>query len=72
MDTTVAAEAPVADSVFLRMPRVRQITGLGRSTIYRLMKAHRFPAPYRLAERAVAWKQTDIDQWSAARPQQKA
>lgn len=54
--------------VFLRMPTVRQMTGLGRSTIYRLMALKQFPEAVRLGPRAVAWRLTDIDQWSAERP----
>jgi prophage regulatory protein len=53
---------------FLRIRAVTRMTGLGRSTIYRLMAAKQFPAPVRLAQRAVAWRQTDLERWSAARP----
>lgn len=54
--------------VFLRMPTVMRITGLGRSTIYRLIADQKFPSPVRLGPRAVAWRRTDLDQWSEARP----
>jgi prophage regulatory protein len=54
--------------VFLRMPTVMRITGLGRSTIYRLIADRKFPSPVRLGPRAVAWRRTDLDQWSDARP----
>lgn len=54
--------------VFVRMPRLRQMTGLGRSTIYRLMAQNLFPSPMRLGPRAVGWRLSDIDAWSAARP----
>lgn len=50
----------------LRLPQVVQRTGLGRSTIYRLMACRRFPLPVRLADRAVGWRQSDLDAWSAA------
>jgi prophage regulatory protein len=53
---------------FLRMPSVLKKTGLGRSTIYRLMSENKFPAPVRLADRAVGWRRSDLDRWSAARP----
>jgi prophage regulatory protein len=62
-----ALEAPV----FLRLPSVLRLTGLGRSTIYRLMAEHQFPNPVRLGPRAVAWRSTDLDQWSAERPVSK-
>lgn len=66
-DTTPPpVEAPPA--VFLRMTGVMHMTGLGRSTIYRLMAEQKFPAPVRLSRRAVAWRRADLEQWSADRP----
>jgi len=53
---------------FLRMPSVIRRTGLGRSTIYRLIAERKFPSPVRLAGRAVGWRRTDLDRWSEARP----
>ena len=64
-------KSPVAEaqtSVFVRMPAVVRMTGLGRSTIYRLMAEDKFPSPVRLAKRAVAWRRIDLEQWSAGRP----
>lgn len=60
------ADAP--PTVFLRMSAVVRMTGLGRSTIYRLMAEDKFPSPVRLAKRAVAWRRIDLEQWSAGRP----
>ena len=37
----------------LRLPAVLQATGLARSTVYRMMAEHTFPAPIKLAKRAV-------------------
>ena len=54
--------------VFLRMPTVMRITGLGRSTIYRLMAERKFPSPVKLAGRAIGWRRTDLDLWIEARP----
>ena len=65
------ASAGRADSmtpVFLRMPTVMRMTGLGRSTIYRLIADQKFPCPVRLGPRAVAWRRSDLDRWSEARP----
>lgn len=61
-----AAEAQAA--VFIRMGTVMRITGLGRSTIYRLMAEDKFPSPVRLAKRAIAWRRIDLDRWSEGRP----
>ena len=54
---------------FVRMRVVVQMTGLGRSTIYRLIAVRQFPSPVRLASRAVAWRRADLERWSEARPQ---
>lgn len=54
--------------VFLRMRSVVQITGLGKSTIYRLIASKQFPSPVRLTSHAVAWRSSDIEAWSETRP----
>jgi prophage regulatory protein len=61
-----AAEAQA--TLFIRMAVVIRITGLGRSTIYRLMAEDKFPSPVRLAKRAIAWRRADLDRWSEGRP----
>ncbi len=55
-------------SLFLRLPAVMKLTGLGRSTIYRMVADKRFPCPVQIASRAVAWRRTDLDRWSESRP----
>jgi prophage regulatory protein len=40
----------------LRLPAVLKVTGLGRSTVYRMVAEHTFPAPVKLAKRAVGWR----------------
>jgi prophage regulatory protein len=64
--TTTRTDTTTA--VFLRMPTVMRMTGLGRSTIYRLIADQKFPCPVRLGPRAVAWRRSDLDRWSEARP----
>ncbi len=51
----------------LRLPRVEERTGLKKSSLYAGAKAGTFPAPVRLSARAVAWRESDIDRWIAAR-----
>ncbi len=60
--------ADTQPTMFVRMSAVVRLTGLGRSTIYRLMAENKFPSPVRLAKRAVAWRRIDLDQWGAGRP----
>ena len=55
-------------ALFLRMTAVTRLTGLGRSTIYRLVAQDKFPSPVRLGDRAVAWRRADLERWSEGRP----
>lgn len=47
----------------LRLPDVKDRTGLSRSTIYALIAAGRFPHQIQLGPRAVGWREADIDTW---------
>jgi prophage regulatory protein len=58
---------PARPGKLIRLPLVEDRTGLGKSSIYAGVKAGTFPAPVRLSARAVAWRESDIDQWIAAR-----
>jgi prophage regulatory protein len=64
-DTTRAASA--APRMFVRLPAVLATTGLGRSTIYRLVAEGSFPSPVKLGRRAVAWRWADIERWGCSR-----
>jgi prophage regulatory protein len=66
--TQTAATTDSAGAEFLRLPSVVRRTGLGRSTIYKLIAEHKFPSPVRLSGRAVGWRCSDLDRWSEARP----
>lgn len=48
---------------YLRRKEVEEMTGLSRSSIYRMMHQGEFPRPYRITQRAVRWLQSDIKQW---------
>ncbi|WP_440995662.1 helix-turn-helix transcriptional regulator [Arhodomonas sp. SL1] len=47
----------------LRRREVEQITGLSRSSLYALIATGRFPPPYRLSARAVAWRLSEVTEW---------
>jgi prophage regulatory protein len=55
-------------SRYIRRTEVEDLTGLSRSTIYRMMDAGQFPRPIRLTQKAVGWKETDIAAWLDSRP----
>ena len=57
---------------FMRLPDVLQATCLSRSTVYRMVAEHSFPAPVKLSKRAVGWRHGDVQRWSDARPSTSA
>jgi prophage regulatory protein len=52
----------------LRLPAVLLTTGLTCSTMYRLIAEGKFPAPVKLAKRAVGWQHNDVWKWTNDRP----
>lgn len=63
----LAAQAQPAKERFLRLPEVLSRTGLGKSSIYGLQAAKKFPASVRIGPRCVAWLESSIDAWIQAR-----
>ncbi len=49
----------------LRLPTVKELTGLSRSTIYLRISEGEFPASISLGGRAVGWVEEDIHNWLA-------
>lgn len=48
----------------LRLPAVKDRTGLSRSTIYLRISEDRFPSPISLGGgRAVGWIESEVDDW---------
>ena len=47
----------------LRLPAVKESTGLSRSTIYLRMANNEFPRPISLGGRSVGWLEEDINKW---------
>ena len=52
----------------LRRRQVEEITGMRRSSIYRLMQNGDFPPPVRVGPAAVRWRESDITGWLESRP----
>jgi predicted DNA-binding transcriptional regulator AlpA len=55
------------DVTFLRLPEVKAVTGLSKTSLYALIREKSFPAPVRLGPRAVAWVRSEIRQWAVER-----
>lgn len=52
----------------LRRDEVETRCGLARTSIYRLMRAGKFPEPIKVGTRAVRWPESEIERWISERP----
>lgn len=58
---------PPAPTQILRKPVVVARVGLSGTTLWRLCRAGKFPAPIRLSANAIGWKESAVEQWLADR-----
>lgn len=54
-------------TILLRLPAVKERTGLSRTKIYELLETGAFPRPVKISERLNAWPDSEIDAWINAR-----
>lgn len=54
-------------NTILRISQVKEITRLGRSTIYLYMSQGTFPKQRKLGQRAIGWHSGDVFRWVAER-----
>lgn len=47
------------------------LTALGRSSIYKFMSEGRFPQTISLGDRAVAWVESEVEEWMHERLSQR-
>lgn len=52
---------------FLKLKEVMQKTALSRSSIYRKMEEGEFPKSVSLGDRAIAWVESEVDDWMEER-----
>jgi prophage regulatory protein len=64
-EKVISSEAD--EVIFLRLPKVKAVTGLSKSSLYELIRANSFPAPVHLGARTVAWVASEVKQWAAER-----
>ena len=55
------------EQMILRLPKVKAITGLSRSTIYLRMSEGTFPQHISLGSRAVGWLRSEVADWMEQR-----
>ena len=66
-DVEKQVRAGLQRRVIWRIPTVKAVTGLGRTTIYDLMKNDLFPKSRRIAgAHAVGWDSQEVEAWVAA------
>ncbi|MBV7480278.1 AlpA family transcriptional regulator [Pseudomonas sp. PDM31] len=51
----------------IRLNQVQDVTGLGRSTVYKYIAEGSFPKPISLGDRCVGWLESEIHDWILAR-----
>ncbi len=56
---------------FLKLKEVMALTALGRSSIYKFMEENRFPKSVSLGDRAVAWVESEVEEWMHERLSQR-
>ncbi|EFK2376089.1 helix-turn-helix transcriptional regulator [Escherichia coli] len=47
----------------IRMPETMRRTGYGRAWIYKLIAQGSFPKPVKIGSRAIAFVESEIDEW---------
>lgn len=57
---------------FIRKPQVLKDTGLSHTTLYRLIKNSKFPAPIHVSDRIAVWQESLVQQWISDRIQAAA
>jgi len=50
-------------STLIRLPEVQRRTGYSKAWIYRLLKEGRFPKSVKIGSRAIAFVESEVDQW---------
>ena len=53
----------VSNIKIVRLPKVKEMTGLSRSSIYLRISENTFPKQINLGGRAIGWLESDIQDW---------
>ena len=49
---------------FIRTAKILEITKMGRTTLWRLVKAGQFPKPVHIGPNSIAWRESDYESWA--------
>lgn len=50
-------------NTLIRLPEALRRTGLGKAWVYKLIAQKRFPQPVKIGARAIAFVESEIDEW---------
>ena len=53
----------IIEQQFIRLNKVKEITSLSKSSIYRLISEGDFPKQIQIGKRSVVWVRSDISNW---------
>jgi len=56
---------------FIKLKEVMTMTGLARATVYKHMGDKKFPKSVSLGDRAVAWLESEVEEWMLERIAQR-
>ena len=56
---------------FLKLKEVMEMTAMSRSNVYKMMSEGRFPQSVSLGSRAVAWVESEVQDWILERIAQR-
>lgn len=65
-DENAALQTPSAIRI-VRLPEVKALTGLSRSTVYERIREGQFPRPVGLGGRNVGWVEGEVTDWIQGR-----
>lgn len=54
---------PQSTQTLIRIREVQRRTGYSKAWIYRLLKENRFPKSVKIGSRAIAFVESEIDEW---------
>jgi len=57
----------MSNKKIIKLPKVIEITGLSKSSIYALISRGEFPVQVKLSVRASGWHESDINDWIDSR-----
>jgi prophage regulatory protein len=58
--------------IYLRWPKVQQVSGLSRVTVWRMERDDRFPHRRQLSANSVGWLKSELDTWLNSRESVKS